>query len=198
MLGVEVRGSLAQGCRLRFLLQCTITRPGRNVGDIFARTMASSIHSAADVRRLWPADMPLFRDHLLRLDRAAATSASAAACPTISSSATPRLLRQGRPRVRRLLDGRCAAPPNCAPAKRSGPSRRRFSAMSTPRPPSASKSPIAGAASASNCSAASRGRQQSWRRDDRDRLHARQFGMIRLAGKFKAQFTFEENLSPAA
>jgi len=30
--------------------------------------MASSTHSATDVRRLWPADMPLFRDHLLRLD----------------------------------------------------------------------------------------------------------------------------------
>ncbi len=30
--------------------------------------MASSTHVAADVRRLWPADMPLFRDHLLRLD----------------------------------------------------------------------------------------------------------------------------------
>ena len=30
--------------------------------------MASSIHPATDVRRLWPADMPLFRDHLLRLD----------------------------------------------------------------------------------------------------------------------------------
>ena len=30
--------------------------------------MASSTHSATDVRRLWPADMSLFRDHLLRLD----------------------------------------------------------------------------------------------------------------------------------
>ena len=30
--------------------------------------MASSTHAAVDVRRLWPADMPLFRDHLLRLD----------------------------------------------------------------------------------------------------------------------------------
>jgi len=30
--------------------------------------MASSTHSATDVRRLWPADMPLLRDHLLRLD----------------------------------------------------------------------------------------------------------------------------------
>ena len=30
--------------------------------------MASSTHEAVDVRRLWPADMPLFRDHLLRLD----------------------------------------------------------------------------------------------------------------------------------
>jgi GNAT superfamily N-acetyltransferase len=30
--------------------------------------MASSTHSAVDVRRLWPADMPLFRDHLIRLD----------------------------------------------------------------------------------------------------------------------------------
>ena len=30
--------------------------------------MASSTHATADVRRLWPADMPLFRDHLLRLD----------------------------------------------------------------------------------------------------------------------------------
>src|SRR5664280_1909415 len=31
-------------------------------------TMASSTHVTAEVRRLWPADMPLFRDHLLRLD----------------------------------------------------------------------------------------------------------------------------------
>ena len=30
--------------------------------------MANSTHSTVDVRRLWPADMPLFRDHLLRLD----------------------------------------------------------------------------------------------------------------------------------
>jgi len=30
--------------------------------------MASSTHVTAEVRRLWPADMPLFRDHLLRLD----------------------------------------------------------------------------------------------------------------------------------
>ena len=30
--------------------------------------MASSTLSAVDVRRLWPADMPLFRDHLIRLD----------------------------------------------------------------------------------------------------------------------------------
>jgi GNAT superfamily N-acetyltransferase len=30
--------------------------------------MASSTLTAMDVRRLWPADMPLFRDHLLRLD----------------------------------------------------------------------------------------------------------------------------------
>ncbi|MGD0641430.1 MAG: GNAT family N-acetyltransferase [Roseiarcus sp.] len=30
--------------------------------------MASSTHPAAEIRRLWPADMPTFRDHLLRLD----------------------------------------------------------------------------------------------------------------------------------
>ena len=30
--------------------------------------MASSTHPAADIRRLWPADVGLFRDHLLRLD----------------------------------------------------------------------------------------------------------------------------------
>ena len=30
--------------------------------------MASSTHVTVEVRRLWPADMPLFRDHLLRLD----------------------------------------------------------------------------------------------------------------------------------
>ena len=30
--------------------------------------MASSTQLATDVRRLWPADMPLLRDHLLRLD----------------------------------------------------------------------------------------------------------------------------------
>lgn len=30
--------------------------------------MASATLPAIDVRRLWPADMPLFRDHLLRLD----------------------------------------------------------------------------------------------------------------------------------
>ena len=30
--------------------------------------MASSTLLATDIRRLWPADMPLFRDHLLRLD----------------------------------------------------------------------------------------------------------------------------------
>ena len=30
--------------------------------------MASSTNPAVEIRRLWPADMPLFRDHLLRLD----------------------------------------------------------------------------------------------------------------------------------
>jgi len=30
--------------------------------------MASSSNSAVEVRRLWPADMPIFRDHMLRLD----------------------------------------------------------------------------------------------------------------------------------
>ena len=30
--------------------------------------MMSSTHPVAEIRRLWPADMPTFRDHLLRLD----------------------------------------------------------------------------------------------------------------------------------
>jgi len=30
--------------------------------------MASSTNPAVEIRRLWPADMPLFRDHMLRLD----------------------------------------------------------------------------------------------------------------------------------
>ena len=79
--------------------------------------------------------------------------------------------------------------------KRSGPSRRLFGGMFTPRPRSASRAPIAGAASASNLFARIVAAASNHGVETIDIVcMPDNVGMIRLAQKFKAHFTFEENM----
>ena len=151
----------------------------------------------ADIRRLWPSDMPLFRD-------SSAAARSGEPAPAVRRRHVRRLrrplrrelLRQGRSRVRRLRRRKpLSAPRNCVPARRSGPSRRRFSAMSTPRRRSASSSDYRRRGIGEQLfRRIQRGREQPRRRDDRDRLHARQRRDDSPGPKFKAHFTFEENM----
>ena len=55
---------------LRILLHCTIFKRGaeRRENPFKGETMTTSTDAPVEIRRLWPADMPAFRDHLLRLD----------------------------------------------------------------------------------------------------------------------------------
>ena len=127
--------------------------------------------------------------------RPAGTSALAAGCPMISSPITRRIVSARAISSSALSStGTSRAPANCVPATRSGRSRRRFSGISMPRRRSASRT-------------AYRRRgigEQLFRRIQRAATNhgvetieivcmPDNIGMIRLAAKFKAQFTFEEN-----
>ena len=157
--------------------------------------MASSTDPAVEIRRLWPADMPLFRDHMLRLDaRSRHERFGGGMSDDFIVHYAESCFGQGDLVFGAFVDGRCAGRANCAPARRSGPNRRRSSAISTPRRLSASKNPIAGAASASNCSSASRApRAITASRRSTSSACRTISACCASPRKFKTHFSFEEN-----
>ena len=157
--------------------------------------MASSTHPAAEVRRLWPADMPSFRDHLLRLDaRSRHERFGGGMSDDFIIHYAENCFGQGDLVFGAFVDGHARRGRIALQRGDLDASRRRSSAISTPRRPSASKKPIAGAASANNCSGASSSAASNHGVETIEIVcMPDNISMIRLAAKFKTQFSFEEN-----